>query len=237
MDESEFEAIISHKDINKIRDLAELPDLPLDLQRKLFTYPDSEVKNSIVKKIQDKSIVDSVLASGDPMAIRWAVRNPMVTREQLVKAAEIPQTDVLIAIAGNTKSDLLVLQHCMEHARKDKYSFAILSAIVTNPNASSKLIQEIFNEFGLPEESNFGYNRYVESLASSSETPVEILKNLSTLKDNTWGKSLTSTLVNNPSVTLEIQRDIFERGAVDERIVIAKSEGTKLRKPWFGEGL
>jgi hypothetical protein len=120
-----------------------------------------------------------------------------------------------------------VLQHCLEHSRKDKYLFAILSAIVTNPNVTSKLVQEIFNEFGLPEESNFDYNRYVESLASSSETPVEILKNLSTLKDNTWGKSMTSTLVNNPSVTLEIQRDIFDSGGVDERVVIANSEGTK----------
>lgn len=227
MNEAEFDAIISRKDINKIRDLAEMPDLSIELQRKLFTYPDSEVQNSLVKKIQDESIVDSVLASGDPMAIRWAVRNPLVTREQLAQAAEIPQTDVLIAIAGNSNSDLLILMQCMEHSKKDKYPFAILSAIVTNPCVTSKLIQEIFNEFGLPEESNFGYNRYVESLASSSETPVEILKNLSTLKDNTWGKSLTSTLVNNPSVTLEIQRDIFEMGAVDERVVIAKSEGTK----------
>ena len=227
MDEAEFDAIISRKDINKIRDLAVMPDLSLELQRKLFAYPDSEVQNSLVKKIQDKSIVDSVLASGDPMAIRCAVRNPLVTRDQLAQAATIPQTDILIAVAGNTKSDLLVLQHCLEHSRKDKYLFAILSAIVTNPNVTSKLVQEIFNEFGLPEESNFDYNRYVESLASSSETPVEILKNLSTLKDNTWGKSMTSTLVNNPSVTLEIQRDIFDSGGVDERVVIANSEGTK----------
>lgn len=73
MDEAEFDAIISRNDINKIRDLAELPDLSLELQRKLFGYSDSEVKNSLVKKIQDKAIVDSVLASGDPMAMRSAV--------------------------------------------------------------------------------------------------------------------------------------------------------------------
>ena len=60
MDEAEFDAILSRKDINKTRDLAELSDLSLELQRKLFAYPDSEVRNSLVKKIQDKAIVDSV---------------------------------------------------------------------------------------------------------------------------------------------------------------------------------
>jgi hypothetical protein len=54
MDEAEFDAIIIRKDIVKIRQLAEMPDLPLDLQRKLFAYSDAEVRNSIVKKIQDK---------------------------------------------------------------------------------------------------------------------------------------------------------------------------------------
>jgi hypothetical protein len=227
MDEAEFDAIISRKDINKIRDLAEMPDLPLDLQRKLFTYPDSEVQNSLVKQIQDKSIVDSVLASGDPMAIRWAVRNPLVTGDQLAQAVETPQTDVLIAVAGNSNSDLLILKQCMELSRQDKYLFAINGAIVSNPNATTDLIQEIYDEFGLPEKDYYGYNLYLERLASSPETPVEILKNLSAMEDKTWGRALTSNLVNNPSVTLEIQRGIFEKGGVEERVVIAKSEGTK----------
>ena len=227
MDESEFEAIISHKDINKIRDLAELPDLPLDLQRKLFTYPDSDVKNSIVKKINDKSIVDSVLASGDPMVMRVAVRNPLVTRDQLAAAAEITQTDLLAAVASNAKSDLAILKRCREHARQDKYPFAINGAIVTNPNATSDLIQQIFDEFGLPEESYYGYNRYLECLASGPQTPSGIFELLSTKEDKSWGKSLISALVNNPSVTLEIQRKIFERGGEEERVVVAKSEGTK----------
>ena len=227
MDEAEFDAIISRKDINKIRDLAEMPDLSLELQRKLFAYPDSEVQNSLVKKIQDKSIVDSVLASGDPMAIRWAVRNPLVTRNQLAQAVETPQTDVLIAIAGNSNSDLLILKQCMEHSRQDEYLFAINGAIVTNPNATSDLIQEIFDEFGLPEKSYYGYNLYLERLASSSQTPIEILKILSVMEDKTSGRSLVTALVNNPSVTVEIQRDIFERGGVEERVVIAESDGTK----------
>lgn len=227
MDEAEFDAIINRKDINKIRDLAEMPDLPLDLQRKLFAYPDSEAKNSIVKKINDKSIVDSVLASGDPMAIRWAVRNPLVTRDQLAVAAEITQTDLLAAVASNAKSDLAILKRCREHARQDKYPFAINGAIVTNPNANSDLIQEIFDEFGLPEESYYGYNRYLECLASGPQTPLGIFELLSTKEDKSWGKSLISALVNNPSVTLEIQRDIFDRSGDQERVVIAKSEGTK----------
>ncbi len=227
MDEAEFDAIISRKDINMIRDLAEMPGLPLDLQRKLFTYPDSEVQNSLVKQIQDKSIVDSVLASGDPMVMKVAVRNPLVTRDQLAAAAEITQTDLLAAVASNANSDLAILKRCREHARQDKYPFAINGAIVTNPNATSDLIQEIFDEFGLPEKDYFGYNLYLERLASSPETPVEILKNLSVMEDKSWGKSLISALVNNPSVTLEIQREIFERGGVEERVVIAKSEGTK----------
>ena len=227
MNEAEFDAILSRKDINKIRDLAELPELSLELQRKLFAYPDSEVKNSLVKKIQDKSIVDSVLASGDPMAIRWAVRNPLVTRNQLAQAVETPQTDVLIAIAGNSNSDLIILKQCMEHSRQDEYLFAINGAIVTNPNATSDLIQEIFDEFGLPEKSYYGYNLYLERLASSSQTPIEILKILSVMEDKTSGRSLVTALVNNPSVTVEIQRDIFERGGVEERVVIAESDGTK----------
>jgi hypothetical protein len=227
MDEAEFEAIISRKDIVKIRQLAEMPDLPLDFQRKLFAYPDSEAKNSIVKKINDKSIVDSVLASGDPMVMRVAVRNPLVTRDQLAAAAEIMQTDLLEAVASNAKSDLAILKRCREHARQDKYPFAINGAIVTNPNATSDLIQEIFDEFGLPEESYYGYNRYLENLASGPQTPLGIFKLLSTKEDKSWGKSLISALVNNPSVTLEIQREIFERGGEEERVVVAKSEGTK----------
>jgi hypothetical protein len=227
MDEAEFDAIISRKDIVKIRQLAEMPDLPLDFQRKLFAYPDSEAKNSIVEKINDKSIVDSVLASGDPMFMRVAVHNPLVTRDQLAAAAEITQTDLLAAVASNAKSDLAILKRCREHARQDKYPFAINGAIVTNPNATSDLIQEIFDEFGLPEESYYGYNRYLERLASGPQTPLGILEMLSTKEDKSWGKSLISALVNNPSVTLEIQREIFERGGEEERVVVAKSEGTK----------
>jgi hypothetical protein len=227
MDEDEFDAIISRKDIIKIRQLAEMPDLPLDFQRKLFAYPDSEAKNSIVKKINDKSIVDSVLASGDPMVMRVAVGNPLVTRDQLAAAAEIAQTDLLAAVASNAKSDLAILKRCREHARQDKYPFAINGAIVTNPNVTSDLIQEIFDEFGLPEESNYGYNRYLQCLASGPQTPLGILELLSTKEDKSWGKSLISALVNNPSVTLEIQRDVFERGGEEERVVVAKSEGTK----------
>jgi hypothetical protein len=227
MDEAEFDAILSRKDINKIRDLAEIPDLSLELQRKLFAYPDSEVRNSLVKKIQDKVIVDTVLASGDPMAMRSAVGNPLVTRAQLAEAAEIKQTDLLAAVASNTKSDLAILKRCREHARQDKYPFAINGAIVTNPNATSDLIQEIFDEFGLPEESYYGYNRYLECLASSPDTPLGILRVLSTKEDKSWGKSLITALFKNPSVTLEIQKDIFARGGEEERVVIAKSEGTK----------
>ncbi len=227
MDEAEFDAIISRKDIVKIRQLAEMPDLPLDFQRKLFAYPDSEAKNSIVKKINDKSIVDSVLASGDPMIMRVAVRNPLVTRDQLAAAAEITQTDLLAAVASNAKSDLAILKRCREHARQDRYPFAINGAIVTNPNATSDLIQEIFDEFGLPEESYYGYYRYLVNLASGPQTPLEIFKLLSTKEDKSWGMSLISALVNNPSVTLEIQRAIFERGGEEERVVVAKSEGTK----------
>jgi len=227
MNEAEFDAIINRKDINKSRDLAEMPDLSIELQRKLFAYPDSEVRNSLVKKIQDKVIVDSVLASGDPMAMRSAVGNPLVTRDQLAEAVEIAQTDLLAAVASNTKSDLAILKRCREHARQDKYPFAINGAIVTNPNATSDLIQEIFDEFGLPEESYYGYNRYLECLASGPQTPLGIFELLSTKEDKSWGKSLISALVNNPSVTLEIQRDVFERGREEERVVIAKSEGTK----------
>jgi hypothetical protein len=227
MNEAEFDAIISRKDINKIRDLAEMPDLSLELQRKLFTYPDSEVRNSLVKKIQDKVIVDSVLASGDPMAMRSAVGNPLVTRDQLAEAAEIAQTDLLAAVASNTQSDLAILNRCREHARQDKFPFAIIGKIATNPNVTSELIQEIYDEFGLPEESYFGYDRYLKSLASSPDTPLGILRMLSTKDDKSWGRSLISALINNPSVTLEIQKDIFDRGGDEERAVISKSEGTK----------
>lgn len=227
MNEAEFDAIISRKDINKIRDLAELPDLTLELQRKLYAFPDSAVRNSVVEKIQDKTIVDSVLAAGDPMAIRWAVRNPLVTREQLELVAEIPQTDVLCAVASNAKSDLLILKRCREHARQDEYPFAINGKIVTNPNVTNQLVQEIFDEFGLPDETYHGYGRYLECLAAGPETPIAILKLLSTKEDKSWSKSLISALLNNPSTTLEIQRDIFVRGGVDERSVVARSEGTK----------
>ena len=227
MDDTEFEDILSRKDIIKIRELANAPDLSLELQRKLFAYPDSEVKNSIVKKINDKSIVDSVLASGDPIAMLCAVGNPLVTRDQLVEAAEIKQTDLLGAVASNSKSDLAILKRCREHARQDKYPFAIIGKIVMNPNVTSELIQEMFDEFGFPEESYFGYDRYLKSLASSPDTPLEILRILSTKEDKSWGRSLISALINNPSVTLEIQKDIFDRGGDEERVVIAKSEGTK----------
>ena len=227
MDDTEFEDILSRKDIIKIRELANAPDLSLELQRKLFAYPDSEVKNSIVKKINDKSIVDSVLASGDPIAMLCAVGNPLVTRDQLVEAAEIKQTDLLGAVASNSKSDLAILKRCREHARQDKYPFAIIGKIVMNPNVTSELIQEMFDEFGFPEESYFGYDRYLKSMASIPDTPLEILRILSTKEDKSWGRSLISALINNPSVTLEIQKDIFDRGGDEERVVIAKSEGTK----------
>ena len=227
MDEAEFEAIISRKDINKIRDLAEMPDLSLELQRKLFTYPDSEVQNSLVKKIQDESIVNSVLAAGDPMAIRWAVRNPLVTRDQLAQAAEIAQTDVLGAVASNTKSDLAILKRCVEISRQVELPFYVYCEIFTNPNVTSDLIQEIYDEFGIPEESNFRYDSYLESLASSPMTPMHILN---TFVDDQWSipsLSFAISLMNNPSVTLDVQRNLFTVGWSSIRDVIARADGTK----------
>ena len=55
MNEAEFDAILSRKDINKIRDLAELPDLSLELQRKLFGYPDKEVRNTSSKSSMENA--------------------------------------------------------------------------------------------------------------------------------------------------------------------------------------
>jgi hypothetical protein len=228
MDDAEFDAIISRKDINKIRDLAEMPDLPLDLQRKLFTYPDSEVQNSLVKQIQDKSIVDSVLASGDPMAIRWAVRNPLVTREQLAQAAEIAQTDVLGAVASNAKSDLAILKRCVELSRHVELSFFIYGETVSNPNVTSDLIQEIYDEFGIPRDLDVRYNYYLECLASSPKTPLGILNTLIETRFVILSYSFPAALMNNPSVTLDLQKKLFESGWHDEQIVIARSDGTKL---------
>jgi hypothetical protein len=228
MDDAEFDAIISRKDINKIRDLAEMPDLPLDLQRKLFTYPDSEVQNSLVKQIQDKSIVDSVLASGDPMAIRWAVRNPLVTREQLAQAAEIAQTDVLGAVASNAKSDLAILKRCVELSRQVELPFFIYGETVSNPNVTSDLIQEIYDEFGIPRDLDVRYNYYLECLASSPKTPLGILNTLIETRFVILSYSFPAALMNNPSVTLDLQKKLFESGWHDEQIVIARSDGTKL---------
>jgi len=227
MNEAEFDAILSRKDINKIRDLAELPELSLELQRKLFAYPDSEVQNSLVKKIQDKSIVDSVLASGDPMAIRWAVRNPLVTRDQLAKAAEVAQTDVLGAVASNAKSDLAILKRCVELSRQVEHPFYVYCEIFTNPNVTSDLIQEIYDEFGVPETSHFRYDTYIESLASTPKTPAHILN---TFVDNEWSipsLSFAIALMNNPSVTLDIQKNLFQIGWSHLRVAIARADGTK----------
>jgi hypothetical protein len=228
MDDAEFDAIISRKDINKIRDLAEMPDLPLDLQRKLFTYPDSEVQNSLVKQIQDKSIVDSVLASGDPIAIRWAVRNPLVTREQLAQAAEIAQTDVLGAVASNAKSDLAILKRCVELSRHVELPFFIYGETVSNPNVTSDLIQEIYDEFGIPRDLDVRYNYYLECLASSPKTPLGILNTLIETRFVILSYSFPAALMNNPSATLDLQKKLFESGWHDEQIVIARSDGTKL---------
>lgn len=228
MDEAEFDATLSRKDINVIRDLAELPDLSLDLQRKLFAYPDSEVKNSIVKKINDKSIVDSVLASGDPMAIRWAVRNPLVTRNQLAQAAEIAQTDVLGAVASNTKSDLAILRRCIEISRLVELPFYIYGQVVTNPNVTGELIQEIYDEFGVPGNFDVRYNYYLECLASSPKTPMNILNTLIETRFVLGSHSFAAALINNPSVTLDVQKNLFEGGWFDDQIVIARSDGTKL---------
>ena len=227
MDEAEFDAIISHKDINKIRDLAEMPDLSLELQRKLFTYPDNEVQNALVKKIQDESIVDSVLASGDPMAIRWAVRNPLVTRDQLAQAAEIAQTDVLGAVASNAKSDLAILKRCVELSRQVEYPFFIYGESVTNPNVTSDLIQEIYDEFGIPGNFDVRYNYYLECLASSPKTPINILNTLIETRFVIGSHSFAAALMNNPSATLDVQKNLFESGWFDDQIVIARSDGTK----------
>jgi hypothetical protein len=227
MDEAEFDAIVSRKDINKIRDLAEMPDLSLELQRKLFAYPDSEVQNSLVKKIQDESIVDSVLASGDPMAIRWAVRNPLVTREQLAQAAEIAQTDVLGAVASNAKSDLAILKRCVELSRQVELPFFIYGEIVSNPNVTSDLIQEIYDEFGIPGDLDVRYNYYLECLASSPKTPLGILNTLIETRFVILSYSFPAALMNNPSATLDLQKKLFESGWHDEQIVIARSDGTK----------
>jgi hypothetical protein len=223
----DFEAILSAKDINKIRDLAEVPDLSLDLQRKLFAYPDVEVQNSIVKKIQDKSIIDSVLASGDLMAIRWAVRNPLVTREQLAQATEIAQTDVLGAIASNEKSDLAILKRCVEISRKVELPFYIYCEIFANPNVTSDLIQEIYDEFGIPEPSNFRYDSYLESLAASPKTPISILNTLVTDRWSIPSLSFAIALINNPSITLDVQRKVFLVGWISIRDAIARADGTR----------
>ena len=228
MDDAEFDAILSRKDINKIRDLAEIPDLSIELQRKLFAYPDSEVRNLLVKKIQDKAIVDSVLASGDPMAIRWAVRNPLVTRDQLTKAAEIAQTDVLGAVASNTKSDLAILRRCIEISRLVELPFYIYGQVVTNPNVTSELIQEIYDEFGVPGNFDVRYNYYLECLASSPKTPMNILNTLIETRFVLGSYSFAAALSNNPSVTLDVQKNLFECGWFDDQIVIARSDGTKL---------
>jgi hypothetical protein len=228
MDDAEFDAILSRKDINKIRDLAEMPDLSIELQRKLFAYPDSEVRNLLVKKIQDKAIVDSVLASGDPMAIRWAVRNPLVTRDQLTKAAEIAQTDVLGAVASNTKSDLAILRRCIEISRLVELPFYIYGQVVTNPNVTSELIQEIYDEFGVPGNFDVRYNYYLECLASSPKTPMNILNTLIETRFVLGSYSFAAALSNNPSVTLDVQKNLFEGGWFDDQIVIARSDGTKL---------
>lgn len=228
MDEAEFDAILSRKDINKIRDLAEMPDLSIELQRKLFAYPDSEVRNSLVKTIQDKAIVDSVLASGDPMAIRWAVRNPLVTRDQLAQAAEIAQTDVLGAVASNTKSDLAILRRCIEISRLVELPFYIYGQVVTNPNVTSELIQEIYDEFGVPGNFDVRYNYYLECLASSPKTPIKILNTLIETRFVIGSHSFAAALMNNPSATLDVQRKLFEGGWFDDQIVIARSDGTKL---------
>jgi hypothetical protein len=207
MNEAEFDAILSRKDINKIRDLAELPVLSLEIQRKLFANPDSEVKNSLVKKIQDNSIVDSVLASGDPMAIRWAVRNPLVTRDQLAKAAEVAQTDVLGAVASNAKSDLAILKRCVELSRQVEHPFYVYCEIFTNPNVTSDLIQEIYDEFGVPDMLHFRYDTYLESIASSPKTPIKLLNALIETRHWAFSRSFASALMNNPSATLDVQKN------------------------------
>ena len=227
MDEAEFDAILSRKDINKTRDLAELPDLSLELQRKLFAYPDSEVRNSLVKKIQDKAIVDSVLASGDPMAIRWAVRNPLVTRDQLAQAAEIAQTDVLGAVASNAKSDLAILKRCVELSRQVEHEFFIYGEIVTNPNVTSDLIQEIYDEFGVPRTAHFRYDSYLANLASSPKTPIKVLNALIETRHWAFSRSFASALMSNPSATLDVQKNLFDRGFRDDFVAIARADGTK----------
>ena len=227
MDEAEFDAILSRKDINKTRDLAELSDLSLELQRKLFAYPDSEVRNSLVKKIQDKAIVDSVLASGDPMAIRWAVRNPLVTRDQLAQAAEIAQTDVLGAVASNAKSDLAILKRCVELSRQVENEFFIYGEIVTNPNVTSDLIQEIYDEFGVPRTAHFRYDSYLANLASSPKTPIKVLNTLIETRHWAFSRSFASALMNNPSATLDVQKNLFDRGFRDDFVAIARADGTK----------
>jgi hypothetical protein len=227
MNEAEFDAILSRKDINKIRDLAELPELSLELQRKLFAYPDSEVKNSLVKKIQDKSIVDSVLASGDPMAIRLAVRNPLVTRDQLAKAAELAQTDVLGGVASNTKSDLAILKRCVELSRQVEHPFYVYCEIFTNPNVTSDLIQEIYDEFGVPRVAHFRYDSYLANLASSPKTPIKLLNELIENRHWAFSRSFASALMNNPSATLDVQKNLFDLGAPDDRVAIASADGTK----------
>ena len=228
MNEAEFDAILSRKDINKIRDLAELPELSLELQRKLFAYPDSEVKNSLVKKIQDKSIVDSVLASGDPMAIRLAVRNPLVTRDQLAKAAELAQTDVLGGVASNTKSDLAILKRCVELSRQVEHPFYVYCEIFTNPNVTSDLIQEIYDEFGVPDQFHFRYDTYLESIASSPKTPISILNSLiEKVGPTRSGLCFGIALMNNPSVTLDLQKNLLKFGWSSVRVAIASADGTK----------
>ena len=227
MDEAEFDAILSRKDINKTRDLAELSDLSLELQRKLFAYPDSEVRNSLVKKIQDKAIVDSVLASGDPMAIRWAVRNPLVTRDQLAQAAEIAQTDVLGAVASNAKSDLAILKRCVELSRQVEHEFFIYGEIVNNPNVTSDLIQEIYDEFGVPRTAHFRYDSYLANLASSPKTPIKVLNTLIETRHWAFSRSFASALMNNPSATLDVQKNLFHHGFRDDFVAIARADGTK----------
>lgn len=223
----DFEAILSSNDISKIRASAERPDLPLELQRKLFAFPDTQVRNSIIKKIEDKSILDSVLAAGDPMLVRIAVLNPLVTRDQLATAAEIAQTDVLGSVASNEKSDLAILKRCVDLSRQVQLPFFVYSEIVTNPNATSDLIQEIYDEFGIPEPSNFRYDFYLKSLASSPNTPLKVLNKLIETRHWAFSRSFATALMNNPSATLEIQKNLFKGCGIDDLIKIASADGTK----------
>jgi hypothetical protein len=221
-----FDVLLGNANEYSLRQLAINYDLTTEMKRKLYLVNDDQIKQTLLRDIDDKKIVDSAIASNIPKLLMGALRNPLVTSEQLAAHVNTQEPDVLNAIVHNPNADSLILTQAFENIGISALPHFILGYIVTHPNVSSELIEKIYKTHPTPTKDEFGYMSYLESFAKSPRTPAHLLTTIAAIEDKTYSHSLVKAVIANPQSTAEIQRVIVKKAIQSELHILASHENT-----------